>query len=147
MKLIPPQASRHLQRAMLLLIRSANNKRRPGSSEAILLTPEKVSGVVGLIWALDISPDSAEVEKAVNSLGALDTCVLVTDTLDFTKAAGLGCMVEALPGKQICQAQPALDWQTYLERRIARIRYSWAPDVEVVVAQSPEEFTIAAKAG
>jgi hypothetical protein len=105
-----------------------------------LLGPSQKADDVVLIWALGSELDAPEVVRALEQLEPVATRVLVTTSLDIRQAGQTGCRVEVIPDQTMRAGAADKDWALYLERRFARIRESWAPDLEVVAGQSLDAF-------
>ena len=128
------------RRAAFALASFARSPRLSQGSRGRLLAEATKSGDVVLIWALNCDLNSSKLQDALEKLSPISTRVLVTTSLNIREAGQTGCMVEAIPDASVLTRANDKDWAVYLERRFARIRESWDPDLEVRVGDTIEAF-------
>ena len=93
-----------------------------------------------LFWALDFDIEDEKFLSEVAFFRTNSDVVVVTDRLLFQPLVENGCFIETLPTSLARSKLPTLDWLSYAERRFARIRHAWNPDMEFVPGTSPEVF-------
>jgi len=74
--------------------------------------------------------------------------VVVCDSNAFSSVLQMGFLAEAVPSRREQQIHLCdMPWQTYLTRRISRIRRCWAPDFEFTLGARPEDFIASCQSG
>ena len=128
------------QRAAFGMARFARAPRKAGERRGRLLSDDRKTDGVVLIWALESALDAPKLLHALAQLSTVRTRVLVTTSLDIREASRTGCNVEVIPDASARALSADKDWSTYLERRFARIRESWDPDLEVTAGTPVDRF-------
>lgn len=119
-------------------------------SQALLLSKRAKSRSTALVWSLNLPERDRDtkLEEMAEHLSAFHTVVVVSDANSVSTILEKGFRAEAVPSRQEQQTHFSdLPWQTYLKRRISRIRKCWAPDFEFTLKSSPEEFALAKRGG
>ncbi len=125
------------------LSRLAATPRPTTGVQGALLSDDRRSGSVVLIWALDLAADDPALATALASMRQARTVLVVSDAIALVPPADADCFIEYLPDAALRARAPGPDWPDYLQRRIARLRLAWAPDFEVTLAQGPEAYLAA----
>jgi len=124
-------------------LRSLRALKGGNKPNATLLTEQRRSGSVALVWALDQSGEtlSEEVLAQLEKLSVFETVVVVCPPRFFPALRRAGHFFETLPAAaDILKSETGSNWNLYLRRRVVRIRENWGPDFEVVVGPEPESF-------
>ncbi|MCV0424331.1 MAG: hypothetical protein K5905_02560 [Roseibium sp.] len=119
-------------------------------SNALLLSKRAKSRSTALVWSLEFPEQArdAKLEEMERHLSAFHTVVVVSDANSVSSILAKGFRAEVLPSKQEQQTHFCdLPWQTYLTRRISRIRNCWVPDFEFILKTAPEDFVIDKREG